>query len=183
MVPSLRETSEQDAQPVASRSRPSRVPIGEMSTRRRTTRALWPPLTAFALGCGLAVLLLAGALRTEFPLFSEASAERGRDCTAIASARHALDATLQARLPLRKPDAETARAVRSAVAAFDARTQDIATPAVDAALGPVRGELSSLADTVQLSATAPAAMGSGAVDDALARVSESWKGAVARVCS
>lgn len=141
------------------------------------------PVLALTMGCVAAVLLLGSALRTEFPLFSEASAERGRDCIRIASAHHALDATLQARLPLTAPDAETARAVRSAVAAFDARTQDLATDSVASALGPVRGALSALSDGVQVAAAAPDAASDDAIQHALAGVGDAWRGAIARVCS
>ena len=140
-------------------------------------------LTALAAGCVVATLLLSVSVRAEFPLYSEASAERGRDCIAIRSARHALDATLEAHLPLRPGDADAARAIRSAVAAFDARTQDIATPAVETALGPVRGSLDTLADSVQgYAASAGASRTGGAADAAFAQVTESWKGAIARVC-
>ena len=158
-----------------------------MSTRRPLLSALWPPAIALVAGCVVAGLLLSSSLRAEVPLFSEASAERGRDCTAIRSARHALDATLAARLPMPAPDAEAARTVRSAVTAFDARTQDIATPAVEAALNPVRGALDTLSDSIQAYAAAPdgpsAVSARRAVDDALSGVTESWQGAIARVCS
>lgn len=144
---------------------------------------LWSMLTALAAGCVVAVLLLSASARAEFPLYSEASAERGRDCIAIRSARHALDATLEEHLPLRLGDADAARAIRSAVAAFDARTQDIATPAVETALSPVRGSLDTLADSVQgYAASAGASRTGGAADAAFAQVTESWKGAIARVC-
>ncbi|ANF31394.1 hypothetical protein A0130_06685 [Leifsonia xyli] len=142
-----------------------------MSTRRSLLAALWPGAAAIVTGCVVAGLLLSASLRTEFPLFSEASAERGRDCTTIRSARHALEATLQARLPMPAPDVESARAIRSAVTAFDARTQDIATPAVESALNPVRGALDTLSDSIQAYAAAPAGASAdsarGAVEDAL----------------
>jgi hypothetical protein len=162
-------------------------PVPVPRPARSPFAALWPVAAALIAGCVAAGLLLSLSLRVEFPLFSEASAERGRDCIAITSARHALDATLQARLPVRAPDAGAARAIRSAVTAFDARTQDIATPAVESALNPVRGALDTLSDSVQAYAAAPVGPPSGAageaVQDALARVDESWQGAIARVCS
>jgi hypothetical protein len=154
------------------------------STRRRTVSLLWPSVAALAVGSVVAALLLATSLRSEFPLYSEASAERGRDCTTIASARHALDTTLQAHVPLRAGDADAARSIRSAVAAFDARTQDLATPAVETALGPVRGGLDALSDSVQAYAAAPgASLADDAVDAAFTRVTQAWKGSIARVCS
>lgn len=158
----------------------------ELASVRRApgTGTLWPLVAALVVGCVIAGLLLAASLRNEFPLYSEASAARGRDCTAITSARHALEATLQARLPMRAPDAEAARAIRSAIAAFDARTQDIATPAVDAALGLVRGRLDALSDSVQLFATAPGgSVADHAVQQSLADVTKAWRGPIARVCS
>lgn len=191
MAPSLREPleleqDESPAQPpttVASRPRGSIVSIGDM-TARWIAPSLWPVLTALAAGIVVASLLLATSLRTEFPLFSEASAERGRDCTQIASARHALDAALQAHAPLRAQDADAARSIRSAVAAFDARTEDLATPAVATALGPVRGGLDALSGSVQAYAAAPGAfLADDAVQHALTRVAQAWKGSIARVCS
>lgn len=142
---------------------------------------LWSATIALTAGVVVAGMLLATSLRAEFPLFSEASAERGRDCTTIASARHALDATLQSRLPLRAGDAEAARAVGSAVAAFNARTQDLATPAVEAGLAEVRGRLAVLAQRVQAPASAPKAV--PGVDDALADLRDAWTGPIGRVCS
>ncbi|MEV8212619.1 transporter [Leifsonia sp. NPDC077715] len=171
----------------ASRTGTIRVRTGGMSARRSLLAGLWPAAAAVVAGCVVAGLLLSASLRTEFPLFSEASAERGRDCTAIRSARHALDETLQARLPMAAPDVESARAIRSAVTAFDARTQDIATPAVESALSPVRGALDRLSDSIQVYAAAPAQASTdsarAAVEDALTGVAESWQGAIARVCS
>jgi hypothetical protein len=144
-------------------------------------------LAGLVAGCVAAAVLLGAALSTEFPLFSEASAERGRDCTAIASARHALDAELQAHLPAPSLDAETARGIRSAVAAFEARTQDLATPSVVGALVPVRTQLDRLSDTVAASVGAPAAASAATsagetVTDAYAAAREAWGGAIARVC-
>ncbi|MFP3466154.1 transporter [Leifsonia sp. SIMBA_070] len=178
MTSSLREPRELD------RAAPPRAVVPPHRRGR-----FWPALIGLAVGCVTAALLLGTAVRTEFPLFSEASAERGRDCAAIASARHALDATLQARLPLRAPDADSARAIRSAVAAFDARTQDLATDSVVAALDPVRGSLDALSDSVSVYAAVPPAPGSAsssadnAVENASAAVRTAWQGAIARVCS
>ncbi|MGO4534507.1 transporter [Leifsonia sp. 2MCAF36] len=197
MAPSLPEPIEleQDESPAhpaasapssasaASRKRGSLVSIDEMTVRRTATR-FWPALTALGVGCVVATLILAAALQSEFPLFSEASAARGRDCTKIASARHALDAALGAHLPLRSRDADAARAIRSAVAAFDARTQDLATPAVQSALGPIRGGLHTLSDSVQAYAAAPSAsLADDAVEEANSQVTQAWRGAIARVCS
>ncbi|MGH1549297.1 transporter [Leifsonia poae] len=180
-------TSTPASRATASRTETARVHTGGMSTRRSLLATVWPAAAALVAGCVVAGLLLSASLRTEFPLFSEASAERGRDCTTIRSARHALEATLQERLPMAAPDVESARAIRSAVTAFDARTQDIATPAVESALSPVRGALDRLSDSIQAYAAAPAGAYAGAargtVEDALSGVSESWQGAIARVCS
>ncbi|MGN7798049.1 transporter [Leifsonia sp. 22587] len=168
----------------ASRNAGGRVLSREM-TARSIARRLGPPLGALVAGCVAACLLLNAALGMEFPLFSEASAERGRDCTAIASARHALDATLQARLPLRAPDAEAAQAIRSAVAAFRARTEDLATDSVVTALGPVRGSLSALSDSVSAYAAAPSASMADdtMVEQASDAVHQAWQGSIARVCA
>jgi hypothetical protein len=191
VAPSLSEPLdlEQDEPPALSPTlseprRPgSRTATGERTTTR-PYRSLWPVLTALAAGCVVAAVLLSATAHAEFPLYSEASAERGRDCSDIQSARHALDGTLEAHLPLRPGDADAARAIRSAVAAFDARTQDIATPAVETALGPVRGSLDALGDSVQGYAAAAGTSRTGrAADAAFAQVTESWKGAIARVCN
>ena len=180
-------TSTASSRTSASRTAGVRVDPEGAPNRRTALAALWPAAVALLAGCVVAGLLLSASLRAEFPLFSEASAERGRDCTAITSARHALDATLQARLPMPVPDAESARAVRSAVTAFDARTQDIATPAVEEALNPVRGALDTLSDSIQAYAAAPSGSSAdsarGAVEDALTGVATSWQGAIGRVCS
>ncbi|MGO4300958.1 transporter [Leifsonia sp. RAF41] len=180
---------EQDASPAqpsastASRSRASRASLDESTVRRTATRLL-PLGAALVAGCIVASLLLAVSLRTEFPLFSEASAARGRDCTTIASARHALDAALEAQLSLRVRDADAPRSIRSAIAAFGARTQDLATPSVETALSPVRRELNTLADSVQVSGATPdAPVADAAVDDAFARLAQAWQGPIARVCS
>jgi len=151
--------------------------------RRRAARP-WPVALALTSGLAVAGLLLAGALQGEFPLFSEASAERGRDCTTIASARHALEATLGAHLPLQPADGDAAREVVSAVAAFDARTSDIATPAVADGLVDVRTRLDALADRVRaVSVPGAAPNTAAAVEDALASVRDAWKGPLGRVCS
>lgn len=141
---------------------------------------------ALALGVGVmaAVLLLSAALQAEFPLFAEASAARGRDCATVASARHALDAALDARLPLRVPDGDGLRALRSAIAAFDARTSDLDTAAVADGLAGVHEGLSELAQRVQ-AASAPGSSprAAEAVEAALENVRHAWKGSIARVCS
>jgi hypothetical protein len=156
---------------------------GRRTGRRPLPRAA-APLLALGAGIAASILLLAGALHGEFPLFAEASAERGRDCTTVASARHALDAALESRLPLRTGDADGARAVRSAVAAFDARTSDLATASVAAGIGDVRSSLTTLLQRVQQAAApgaAPAA--ASGVEDAVSTVRDAWTGRIARVCS
>lgn len=179
VVPSLREPLELEQ----DESHPQSV-LSSVPRRRRTASAVWPMLAALVAGSVVAVLILAASLRSEFPLYSEASAARGRDCATIASARHALDASLNAHLPLRAGDADTARAIGSAVAAFGARTQDLATPAVDAALQPVRGGLDALSDGVRTyTATPHSSTSKQAVEAAFAGVAEAWKGSIARVCS
>ncbi|WP_374009788.1 transporter [Leifsonia sp. LS-T14] len=191
MVPSLREPLEleQDESPVASvasaASRRRRPLVSDGGMRKpRTASAVWPVLAALVAGSVVAVLILAASLRSEFPLYSEASAARGRDCATIASARHALDAALEAHLPLRAEDADAVRDIRSAVAAFAARTQDLATPAVDSALNPVRGGLDALSDSVLRYAASPYSTSADAtVDAAFQGVREAWKGSIARVCS
>jgi len=177
------ESQEQSSRSPASRRRRSRVSQRDLVTPR-TALAFWPMLAALLAGSLVAALILAASLRSEFPLYSEASAARGRDCTKIASARHALDAALEAHLPLREQDADAARAIRSAVAAFAARTQDLATPAVGQALDPVRGGLDALTDGVRTYAAVPrTAAADDAVDAAFTRVTEAWKGPIERVCS
>lgn len=139
---------------------------------------------ALAGGVVAATLVLSVALQSEFPLFAEASAARGRDCIVIASARHALDAALDARLPLRPADPDGARAVLSAIAAFDARTSDLGTESAADGLADVRGSLSELAGRVQAaSATGSQQAAADAVEEALGSVRHAWRGTIARVCS
>jgi len=152
----------------------------------RRSRALGLRSGALALSGGVvaATLLLSVALQSEFPLFAEASAARGRDCIVIASARHALDAALDARLPLRPADPDAARAVLSAIAAFQARTSDLATESVADGLADVRGSLSELAARVQAASVPGSQQGaSDEVETALVSVRNAWRGTIARVCS
>lgn len=146
---------------------------------------LWWWLGALALGCLAAILILAMALHTEFPLFSEASAARGRDCATIRSARHALEPALEFHLEaLAAHPVEAGSGIRHAVDAFRASTADIATPAVSDALSAVDGNLERLADAVD---------GAAMVDDpahairsaheAMADLEDSWGGALSRVCA
>ena len=146
---------------------------------------VWWCLGALALGCLAAILILAMALHTEFPLFSEASAARGRDCATIRSARHALEPALELHLDaLAAHPVESGSGIRHAVDAFRASTADIATPAVSDALSPVDADLERLADAVD---------GAAMVDDpahavrsareAMADLQDSWGGALARVCA
>lgn len=146
---------------------------------------MWWPLGGLALGCLAAILILVMALHTEFPLFSEASAARGRDCATIRSARHALEPALQLHLgALTAHPVEAGSGIRHAVDTFRASTADIATPAVSDALSAVDGNLERLATAVD---------GAAMVDDpgqavrdahaAMADVEDSWGGALARVCA
>lgn len=145
---------------------------------------LWPGAAALALGCAAAAALLAVAAGAEFPLFAEASAERGRDCTAIRSARHALDAELDAHLAaLGAHPVEAGSAIQEAVTAFRAATRDIATDAVERALDPVDRRLDELQGAVGGEAFArdPGAALAGA-NAAAARLREAWAGPLDRVC-
>ena len=145
---------------------------------------LWPGAAALMLGCIAAVAMLGVATASEFPLFSEASAERGRDCTTIRSARHALDAALDAHLAaLAAHPVEAGSAIQEAVTTFRAETSDIATDAVARALDPVDRRLDELQGTVDGQAFAgdPAAALAGA-NRAAAEVRDAWSGPLARVC-
>ncbi len=136
------------------------------------------------LGCVAAVAMLGVAAASEFPLFSEASAERGRDCTTIRSARHALDAALDAHLAaLGAHPVEAGSAIQEAVTTFRADTSDIATDAVERALDPVDRRLDDLQGAVGGHAFAgdPGAALADA-NRAAADLRESWDGPLARVC-
>lgn len=172
--------------PTSGRDTGRRPPprAGVLGAQRSAVPGLRSGILALAGGITAAALLLSGALHAEYPLFAEASAARGRDCSAIASARHALDAALEAGLPIRPADADDAREVRSSIATFDARTSDLVTPSVAVGLADVRGRLSELAGRVQ-AASAPGAPPEAAagVETALAALRHAWKGRIARVCS
>ncbi|MDR6613927.1 transporter [Leifsonia sp. 1010] len=145
---------------------------------------LWPGATALTLGCVAAIAMLAVAAGTEFPLFSEASAERGRDCTTIRSARHALDAALDAHLAaLGAHPVEAGSAIQDAVTRFRAETSDIATDAVARALDPVDRTLDDLRGAVDGRALArdPGAA-LAAANGAAAELRGAWDGPLARVC-
>ena len=146
---------------------------------------VWWWLGALALGCLAAILILATALHTEFPLFSEASAARGRDCATIRSARHALEPALELRLDaLAAHPVEAGSGIRHAVDAFRASTADIATPAVSDALSPVDGDLERLADAVDGAAMVDDPVHAvQSARDAMADLQDSWGGALARVCA
>lgn len=146
---------------------------------------LWWWLGALALGCLAAILILATALHTEFPLFSEASAARGRDCATIRSARHALEPALELHLDaLAAHPVEAGSGIRHAVDAFRASTADIATPAVSGALSPVQGDLERLADAVDGAAMVDDPVHAvQSARDAMADLQDSWGGALARVCA
>ncbi|SEI12747.1 MULTISPECIES: hypothetical protein [unclassified Leifsonia] len=146
---------------------------------------LWWWLGALALGCLAAILILATALHTEFPLFSEASAARGRDCATIRSARHALEPALELQLDaLAAHPVEAGSGIRHAVDAFRASTADIATPAVSGALSPVQGDLERLADAVDGAAMVDDPVHAvQSARDAMADLQDSWGGALARVCA
>ena len=152
--------------------------------RRSRVSGLRSGALALSGGVVAATLVLSVALQSEFPLFAEASAARGRDCIAIASARHALDAALDARLPLRPADPDGARAVLSAIAAFQARTSDLATESASDGLAEVRGSLAELAGRVQ-AASLPGSRQAAAdgVETALGSLRHAWRGTISRVCS
>jgi hypothetical protein len=173
-------------EPPASGRGTRRVPsaAADADVRRTGVPGLRSGMLALGVGVLAAVLLLSGALQTEFPLFAEASAARGRDCATVASARHALDAALEARLPLGAVDADDVRAVRSAIAAFDARTADLATGSVADGLVDVQQGLTELAQRVQ-AASVPGSSpkAAAAVEEAMATVRHAWKGSIARVCA
>ena len=178
--PSVPDVGAEDPRSTASPSAPRHARHGTLA---RTVR-LWPGAAALALGCVAAVAALGVAAGSEFPLFSEASAERGRDCTTIRSARHALDAALDAHLPALGPHpVEAGSAIQGAVTSFRARTSDIATGAVARALDPVDHSLDELQDAVDGRAFArdPGAALADA-STAAARLREAWDGPLARLC-
>ncbi|MFF9565440.1 transporter [Leifsonia sp. NPDC014704] len=145
---------------------------------------LWPGATALTFGCVAAIAMLGIAAGTEFPLFSEASAERGRDCTTIRSARHALDAALDAHLAaLGAHPVEAGSAIQDAVTRFRAETSDIATDAVARALDPVDRTLDELRGAVdgRTFARDPGAA-LAAANAAAVQLRGSWDGPLARVC-
>lgn len=162
------------------------LPAPRPAQSRLLARAarLWPGAAALTLGCVAAIAMLAIAAGSEFPLFSEASAERGRDCTAVRSARHALDAALDAHVAaLGAHPVEAGTAIQEAVTSFRAATSDIATDAVARALTPVDRSLEGLQGAVDGEAFADDPR--GALADANAAVAElrsGWSGPLARVC-
>jgi len=187
-VPELVTELAPDPERPESDERPSRLPGGRVSVRVMTLlmiRRLWPVLTALALGCLAAVVILALALQTEFPLFSEASAARGRDCATIRSARHALDRQLELELvAVSAHPIEAGQGVQDAVAGFHAATRDLGTPSVARALGDVDRRLDALTSVVNGTGTDSAGTDTAAeVARANGEVQVSWEGAIARVCS
>ncbi|WP_285115862.1 transporter [Leifsonia sp. fls2-241-R2A-40a] len=149
------------------------------------TARLWPALLALALGCAAAIAMLTVALNSEFPLFAEASAARGRDCATIRSARHALDPALQMHLAALAPHpVEAGTGIQDAVAAFESETSDIGTASVATALGEVDRRLDELATAVGGAALAQdPADAIATATRAQADVQAAWEGAIARVCA
>lgn len=146
---------------------------------------LWPAFAALALGCLAAIVILSIALQSEFPLFSEASAARGRDCATIRSARNVLDRELEWQLAaVSAHPVEASQSVQDAVAAFRVETRDLETASVATALGEVDRRLDALTSAVD--GTGTDAAGTDAATEATRADRElqvAWQGAIARVCS
>jgi hypothetical protein len=124
---------------------------------RRTGGTTWHVAVAVAAGLAVAALILVAALSARPALFSEASAERGRDCATVASARHGLEAGVEAALRAdTAPSAQTVTLIHAATNRFRAATDDLATKAVVDAMTPIHVRVDGL-DAAVAPVSTPAA--------------------------